>query len=66
MRQAKEITITIDTRNAAFDECEQAEVSRILRQLCRELSHGMACPTEFPLKDINGNTIGRYLVARDL
>lgn len=59
MRQPKRITIVIDTANAAFDDCEQGEVSRILRQLCRELAHGIPPTSERRLKDINGNAIGR-------
>jgi hypothetical protein len=58
MRTPHNIVIEIDTSNAAFDECPQSEVSRILRGLCRDLAHGIDHDTR-PLYDINGNSIGR-------
>ena len=64
MRTRKRITITLETNGAAFDDCEQAEVSRILRQLCREFAHGIPCPSDHALQDINGNTAGRVEMVR--
>ena len=65
MRHTKQITITINTAGAAFDDCEHGETSRILRQLCREIAHGIPCPSLRPLRDINGNTCGQIETARD-
>ena len=64
MRHAHTITITIETSNAAFDDCERGEISRILRTLCRELNGDMRTGQN-GLYDINGNTCGRFEIARD-
>lgn len=64
MKHRKQITITIDTSNAAFDDCEQGEVSRILRNLCRDIAHGIPCPSIRPLHDLNGNSIGNIAIER--
>jgi hypothetical protein len=59
-----EITIIINTDNAAFeDENEGAEVARILRRLAREIYGGVnLVPGCDPLRDINGNQCGKVVV----
>ena len=50
--------LSITTDNAAFEGDENAEVARILRGLADRL--GGASPDEsYPLRDVNGNQIGR-------
>jgi len=80
MRHAHTITITIETDNAAFDECERGEVARILRTLARDIGSG-AQPLDMPgaqvctaneiagdgrkLHDTNGNACGRVRSLRN-
>lgn len=55
------ITITINTDNAAFGETEDdvnREVARILREVA---DRAVYAPTEFdahPIRDANGNAVG--------
>ena len=63
MRTPHHITITIDTGNAAFDDCEHGEVSRILRTACRSFEYLLTgdnetCISRKALFDVNGNSIG--------
>ena len=55
-----DITITIETSNAAFDEDMGREVRRILGTVASRIRneglHGMI------LHDVNGNTVGRLEV----
>ena len=62
MRQAKQITITINTCNSAFDNCEHGEVSRILRHVAREISRGIAPPNDWLLRELNGNMCGTVTI----
>lgn len=64
MRLPKTITLTIDTAGAAFDDHEGGEVARILRHAARELGALAFVPevTDGRLRDINGNTCGRYSI----
>lgn len=68
MRQAKLITIQIETSGAAFDDHEMGETCRILRTLCRELStdpiNAELLPGQNGLYEINGNTCGNVKVER--
>jgi hypothetical protein len=53
------ITIKINTDNAAFED-KDAEVARIMAQVCREFySYG---PQPSRLRDSNGNTVGSITV----
>lgn len=61
MRHRKRITIQIETDNAAFDDCEHGEISRILRTLCRDLSDDMRAGQN-GLYDLNGNTCGQVVI----
>lgn len=61
MRTPHTITIEIDTSNAAFDDHEAGEISRILRTLCRELADDMR-DGQNGLYDINGNTAGNVKI----
>jgi len=51
----KQITIKIETINAAFEEAPEVEVARILTRVAREL-YMLADGQK--LRDINGNTCG--------
>ncbi len=55
------IKITIDTNNAAFEDCGTGpEVARILKQLAEDLDFCdcIGPGQEIPLRDCNGNTCG--------
>tara|TARA_Y100000590_G_scaffold133990_1_gene153270 strand:- start:1156 stop:1377 length:222 start_codon:yes stop_codon:yes gene_type:complete len=58
----KGIRLLIDTRNAAFEDCLNEEVARILRKLSERIDEGV-----FPEKliDINGNTVGYVHIEED-
>jgi hypothetical protein len=60
------ITITINTDNAAFHEdYSGVEVARILRKLADEMETAAYDQDEscgHPLMDYNGNKVGRYEV----
>jgi hypothetical protein len=60
----QEITITIETINAAFDGAPALEVAAILRRLADRLDAGEAPPAK--LYDTNGNACGRcYVIEAD-
>lgn len=53
---SKDVRITIDTGNAAFDDGNrEAEVARILREAADRIEAGAE---DFTLRDINGNKVG--------
>jgi hypothetical protein len=52
----QEITITIETINAAFDDAPELEVAAILRRLADRLDAGDPPPAT--LRDSNGNACG--------
>jgi hypothetical protein len=64
---ARQITITIDTGNAAFDGGNAgAEVARILRKTAERIAAaGIKRCDGIAVLDINGNTVGRVTVADD-
>jgi len=47
----------VDTRNAAFEGQAGAEVARLLREAAADVEAGYAGA---PLRDLNGNTVGRW------
>lgn len=49
------IRLTLNTANAAFEDDIHTEVARILREASAKYAEGQ---TDFPLRDINGNTVG--------
>ena len=57
------LTITIETGNAAFEDCPATELARILRDYAARLEQG-AIGRDFPLRDINGNRVGAATIAR--
>lgn len=62
-------TLTIDTDNAAFgedDDLDRAdEVARILHQLADHLGEAVGfLPAGDAVRDINGNTVGRWELTR--
>lgn len=50
------IRLTLNTGNAAFEDDIHSEVARILRDASTKYVEGQ---TDFPLRDINGNTVGK-------
>lgn len=56
------ITITIETSGAAFDETPASEIARILRQLATRFERD-GIPAE-KLYDVNGNACGRCIVEK--
>lgn len=60
MSRTKTFTITIETGNAAFDDGNEGnEVARILRAAADKAEAGS---TATPLRDYNGNVVGRMTV----
>lgn len=60
-----DITITINTDNAAFGDDPANELSRMLLQLSADWLHQrvpLEPGDEFNLRDINGNTVGKVTV----
>lgn len=58
-----DITITINTDNAAFEDDYAREVERILLDVARRIKHeGREAGASFSLRDINGNTVGKVVV----
>jgi hypothetical protein len=51
----KSVTIKIKTENAAFCDCPEQELSRILKELSEKLENGKQPET---LLDFNGNAVG--------
>ena len=65
MKQRRHLILTIDTSNAAFDDNEGAEVARMLRTAARDfIAGGPLLAGAWPLRDTNGNTCGRLVIAR--
>lgn len=57
-----QITITINTDNAAFEGDPGVELSRILTQLAQEFEQ-TTNPHSGKICDINGNTVGKVEVS---
>ena len=55
------VKIEIKTDNAAFEDYTGSEVARILRELADNVD-GESRITPQPLKDSNGNTVGKVEV----
>lgn len=54
-----QITITINTDNAAFEDNTETKVARILADFARKLADGLTnIGITTRLLDINGNTVG--------
>ena len=58
------IIITINTDNAAFEDDEEVEVARILRNLANRIEMA-GCRAQGPLRDINGNIVGEFIIKED-
>jgi hypothetical protein len=50
-----QITITIKTTNAAFEENVEKEISYLLRRIAHDIEEGSRKET---IQDINGNKVG--------
>lgn len=60
-----QITITIETDNAAFDHEPSVEVARILRDLTKRIARDGILDVylyDSQLRDINGNKCGQFSV----
>jgi hypothetical protein len=57
----KEISIKIKTENAAFDDYEYEEVSRILKDIIEDISR-FKMDEKRTLYDINGNVVGELKI----
>lgn len=54
-------TLNIETDNAAFQDGDtHAEITRILRDVTERIEAGA---DRGPIRDINGNTVGSFLLA---
>jgi hypothetical protein len=51
------IIITIETDNEAFEDSPTGEVSRILKEIGKDLRENG--PRDYPVRDKNGNKVGR-------
>lgn len=60
-------TIEIQMGGAAFDNVyHREELGRILRQLARTIErHGGMPDRSLPLRDVNGNMVGRFVVTEE-
>ncbi|MCK5610709.1 hypothetical protein KAR91_53040 [Candidatus Pacearchaeota archaeon] len=56
-----DITITINTDNAAFEGAEVEEVSRILSEIAWKIEDD-ASIDDMSIRDINGNTVGHLTI----
>ena len=54
------VKIVIETENDAFQPEPRDEVARILRELAHNISHNRSL--EQPIRDINGNKVGRLKI----
>lgn len=52
----KQIQITINTNNDAFEDNKHGEVARLLRKIADDLEHRSFAPVH--IMDINGNKVG--------
>ena len=58
-----DITITINTDNAAFESDPESEVGRILRKAAKHIEdNGLRRSDGMPTMDINGNKVGKITV----
>ena len=53
-----DFTLNINMDNAAFDECPEIELARILQKITQEIITGLTYNNK--IKDINGNTVGNF------
>jgi len=58
------LTIRIETDNAAFGDRPEYETARILRRLADRMENtGLPDAEGIPLRDINGNRVGKAVVS---
>ena len=53
----EQFTMTFETTNEAFAEDPEIEVASLLRRIASKVESGY---TSGPVRDINGNTVGRW------
>lgn len=53
-------SLTIETSGAAFDGDEPRAVAAILRDVAARLDEGAGCGRSGAVRDVNGNTVGRW------
>ena len=65
MRTPHQITITMETSNAAFDDCEHGEIAKQLRHIARRFAEQARNGFDNgAILDTNGNTCGRVTIER--
>jgi len=57
MMKCRLFTVKMETVNAAFTDCPQGEIARILRDVAERIERDGDNPP-FYLRDINGNRVG--------
>lgn len=63
MKNRQRITITLETSNAAFDDCEHGEIARILRGAAKSFAEQSRDWRDAgKLLDTNGNTCGHVTI----
>lgn len=61
-----QITIELETNNAAFEDAPELEAARILRHLSDRIErHGLIVGESIPLRDHNGNKVGHCKIEED-
>lgn len=61
------VTVKIDTDNAAFEDCDGAEVARILRELADRIDNEPLGKKDCRFaRDINGNRVGQLTTSATL
>ena len=64
MRTSRIIKLTIETGNAAFDDCERGEVAKQLRAVARSFANGETDGIDSGvILDSNGHTCGHLHIA---
>lgn len=53
-------TVKFDTDNAAFEDCRDYEIARILRNIADRVERDGCSGFFETVRDINGNDIGRF------
>lgn len=57
----KTLVVTVNLENDAFVNCRGSEPARMLRVVADRIDSEAQC-FPFPIRDINGNTVGRVML----
>lgn len=58
-------TVKISCDNAAFDECREQEIARILGAIAERITREGLTGYYETIRDINGNDVGRFALKND-